>query len=503
MSAAVDWSLTRADAGRARLALWLATPFFTGAAIMAQELAALRLFAPYFGYSIYLWGSLISVVMLALALGYAAGGWVADRSRTDLPLYGLLLASAAYQIGILFAVVPILRYFADWGDFSGAALAALVLFAPPMTATAAAGPYLIRLLAHSGRVGSAAGKVYAVSTIGGIAGILATSFFLVPHLGTHRALAAICLLTALIAAAGLVRRAPSAGLALALIVALLRFVPESGWSRNSVWAVESPYNLVRVVRNGQWLLLKLNDDGGVHTIRDERTGWTGHYFDAFALGPLLTPARRLLVLGLGGGGSIASTRRTAPSIEIDAVEIDPKVVEAAIRFFALNSGDGRLRIHIADARPWLARHTEKYDLVHVDLYQGGPYIPFYLVTMEFFESVRAHMSPDGLLMMNVFDNSRGQELLASSVLTLKRVFPAVVALSVGYGNHMLLAFSRETSEAAVRARFAAFAGDQTIQRLARQAEGQIDDAPLPAGARVFTDDLAPVEEITRRALAGN
>ena len=498
-----DPSLVRDDVGRVRLALWLATPFFTGAAIMAQELVAFRLFAPYFGYSIYLWGSMISVVMIALALGYAAGGWVSDRSQTDLPLYGLLLASAAYQLGVLFAVLPILRYFAHWGDFAGAMLASLIIFAPPMTAMATACPFLIRLLAHSGSVGSVAGKIYAISTIGGIAGILSTSFFLVPHLGTQKTLEMICVLCALIAVAGLARRVPSTLLALGLIVAMLRFVPDAVWSQSTVWVAESPYNLVRVVRNGKWLLLKLNNEGGVHTIRDERTGWTGHYYDTFALGPLLTPARRLLVLGLGGGGSIASTRRTAPGIDIDAVEIDPKVVEAATRFFAMNPQDGKLRIHVADARPWLARNAESYDLVHVDLYQGGPYIPFYLVTVEFFEAVRAHMSPDALLMMNLFDNSRKQELLVSSVATLKRVFPTVVVLSVGHGNRMLLAFPKETSEASMRARLNRFEGDKAIQRLARQAEPQIAELKLPAGATVFTDDLAPVEEITRRMLNKN
>ena len=260
------------------------------------------------------------------------------------------------------------------------------------------------------------------------------------------------------------------------------------------------HNLVRVVRNGKWLVLKLNDEGGVHTIRDERTGWTGHYYDDFALGPLLAPARNLLVLGMGGGGSIASTRVTAPNIDIDAVEIDPKVVEAATRFFGINPHDGELRVHVADARPWLAWGEEQYDLVHVDLYQGGPYIPFYLVTVEFFDAVRAHMSPEGLLMMNLFDNSPKHELLVSTVATLERVFPTVVALSVGYGNRMLLAFGKETSEASIRARLNRYEGDEAIKRLARRAAAQVAEFQVPAGTTVFIDDFAPVEEMTWRML---
>jgi spermidine synthase len=246
----------------------------------------------------------------------------------------------------------------------------------------------------------------------------------------------------------------------------------------------------------------LNDERGVHTIRDDRTGWTGHYYDEFVLGPLLTPAKHLLVLGMGGGGSIAATKVTAPEVEVDAVEIDPKVVEAATHFFGVNPQDSKLHIYVADARPWLAANRNTYDLVHVDLYQGGPYIPFYLVTVEFFAAVRAHMSPDGMLMMNLFDTSSKQELLVPTVATLRRVFPSVVVLSAGYGNRMLLAFASETPQDSIRGRLEEFDGDAPVKRLAKIAAAQIADFQIPPGAGVFTDDFAPVEEITRRMLSG-
>src|SRR5205085_5742093 len=144
--------------------------------------------------------------------------------------------------------------------------------------------------------------------------------------------------------------------------------------------------------------------------------------DDFALGPLLVPTHRVMVLGMGGGGSIQATRLTAPDAAIDAVEIDGKVIDAAKRFFDLRP-DSRLRIHTADARPWLNHDRGRYELVHVDLYHGGPYVPFYLTTVEFFKQVRSRMSDDGLLMMNVFDPSRREDVLASMVATLKQVYP--------------------------------------------------------------------------------
>jgi predicted membrane-bound spermidine synthase len=486
-----------------RLALWFITALFTGAIIMSQELVAFRLYAPYFGYSIYVWGSMISVVMAALALGYAVGGWSADRSQTDLPLYATILGSAFYQLGILFTVHWMLPILARKGDFTGTVLATLVVFAPPMTAMATACPFLIRLLAQSGHIGSVAGKIYALSTVGSIGGILSTSFFLVPRLGTQKTLEVICVVSALIAVAGLALRMRAALFAFGLIVAMLQVVPAASWSQGTIWAAESPYNLVRVVRSGERLILKLNDEGGIHTIRDERTGWTGQYYDDFALGPLMVPARRLLVLGVAGGGSIASTRATAPKIEIDAVEIDPKVLEAATRFFGMDPQDGLLHTHIADARPWLARNEGKYDVVHVDLYQGGPYIPFYLVTVEFFNAVRAHMTADGLLMMNLFDMSQDQELLLSTVATLKQVFPTVTVLPVGNRNRMLLAFSKVTPSSLIRTHLKSFDGNAVIKRLAKTAAARVSDLDVPPGTTVFTDDFSPVEEMTRRMLRGS
>ena len=466
---------------------------------MTLELAAFRLYAPYFGYSIYVWGSMISVVMAALAGGYALGGWIADRSRTDLPLYCTILSSAIYQFLILCTVQFLLPTLAQYGEFTGAALATLIVFAPPMAGLALVAPFIIRLLARSGHVGSTAGKVYALSTSGSIGGILATSFWLIPSLGTRATLLIACAVTFATSITGLIAKKRAAMFLLAPILSLAS-VPGASLPAGTVWVGESAYNLVRVVRSGSLLLLTLNDEG-VHTIRDETIGWTGHYYDDFALGPLLVQARQMLVLGMGAGTSIATTRATAPEIELDAVEIDPKVIEAGVRFFGLQPDENLLRIHLADARPWLIRNHINYDLAQIDLYQGGPYIPFYLVTVEFFRLVRAHLSEDGLMMMNVFDPSASHQLLESVAATLKQVFPSVSSVAVGNGNHMVLAFRSERSIESIRSALRSATSDEQVGRLARKAASQIVELAPAEGTLIFTDDHAPVEEMTRHMLA--
>lgn len=466
---------------------------------MALEGAAFRLYAPYFGYSIYVWGSMIAVVMLALAAGYGLGGCLADRSRTDLPLHAAVFGSAVYQLALLFVAHRLLTALARQGDFGGTVIATLAIFAPPMTALAMAGPFVIRLLARLGHVGSTAGQVYALSTAASMAGILGTTFWLLPQFGTQRTLETICVVTAGMGVLGLLARRRWA-IVLAAPFLLLAAIPPVVWSEDTIWIAESAYNLVRVVRQGERMMLLLNSRTSVHTVRDE-TGWTGRYYDDFVLGPLLVPVHRALTLGMGGGASIQAARLTAPDAEFDAVEIDPRVVEAGRRFFGIQP-DRRLRIHTADARRWLTRNAGIYDLVQVDLYHGGPYVPFYLTTVEFFHLVREHMSEGGLLMMNVFDVSTNQEVLASTTATLRKVVGGVYVFPAGYStNKIVFAFAGPVSLDTIRARLASAGGTAPWAKLAAQAGAEILPATPPPDAVILTDDRAPVEEMTRRMLA--
>ena len=298
-----------------RVVLWLAATLVAGAVVMALEMAAVRLFAPYFGYSIYVWATTICVVMAAMVAGYAIGGRLADTPKAEAHLFIAILSSAAWQLLALWTVRAVLPWLAETSEVTGVTLAALILFAPSMIALAATGPILVRLCADVATIGRAAGLVYALSTAGSMAGILATTFFLLPRLGTHATLQMLCGTSFLIGTAGLVlsfnRRALA--LPLAAMFVPLMLSPGLGWAEGSVWTAESPYNLVRVVQSGSQWLLQLNHPSSIHTVRDSSGIWTGYYYDYFALGPLMVPgARRALVLGMGGGGAIARCASPRP-----------------------------------------------------------------------------------------------------------------------------------------------------------------------------------------------
>jgi spermidine synthase len=484
---------------------------------MAMELSAFRLYAPYFGNSIYVWGSMISVVMLALAVGYGLGGWIADRTTTDVVLYWAVLVSGLYQLAIVFALRALLMKIWRWGDFAGPVSATVVIFVLPMTALAMTSPYVIRLLARAGHVGVTAGSVFALSTAGSIAGVLGTSFWLVPQFGTRATMEILCTASVVIGVMGLTMHRRAAVL-LMLPLSLLLVAQAPPPPPTIIWSGESAYNriLVREKDGVRWL--QLNDTrfsqtaeripGGTsgfylsgysqHQSTDVRSGF---YLDQFALGPLLAAPKNLLVLGMGGGGSIRMTRAVDPRIEVDAVEIDPKVVELAGEFFALPQNDARLHVHVADARPWLAEQNGKWDLVHVDLFQNGPWVPFYLTTVEFFELVRSRMSTDGLLMLNVLDRGQKRELLGAMGATLQQVFPSVQELPTEKGSYILLAFARERDLAQTRARLLSARGPDWAEDMAAKAAASMTQFQEQRGAVIFRDDKAPVEELTRRMLA--
>ncbi|MGZ8919276.1 MAG: fused MFS/spermidine synthase, partial [Methylobacter sp.] len=149
--------------GRAGLYL---TIFLTGASVMVIELLGTRMIAPFYGTSLYVWSSLISVTMIALALGYFVGGRWADRTkRTGLSL--IIALAALFTLLIPWATRFVLMATDPLGLRAGAFLSALVLFSPSLTMLGMVGPFAIKLsTSRLDGIGSSSGNIYAVSTIG-------------------------------------------------------------------------------------------------------------------------------------------------------------------------------------------------------------------------------------------------------------------------------------------------------------------------------------------------
>jgi spermidine synthase len=466
--------------------------FLAGAGTLATEICASRLLAPYYGSSTIVWANLIGLVLASLSLGYWLGGRIADR-RPEPQLLGTIVLTAALFV----AVTPFLaRPFLDVsvegideaseGAAIGSFFATLVLFAPPVTLMGMAAPFAIRLaIGDVATVGTVAGRLYALSTVGSLLGTFVPALITIPLVGTQRTMLGAAALLALGGVLMLRRRWLLAPIAVAALLA----VPPGAvkGSRGLIYERESRYQYVQVVEQGDARYLHLDEGIAVHSVWRPHEVLTGGEWDVFvAIPALLTrDPRHVAILGNAGGTTARAFARYFPRTEIDGVELDPVVSDVGRRFFGLGDNP-RLHVHDADARPFLRTTKMHYDLIAVDAYRP-PYVPFYLATQEFFELARSRLTPDGLLAMNVATVPGDYRLAEGVESTLRAVFPHVYVWQALRFNRFVIASGRLLH---VRE-----AGPPALLPLLRGGlhESQAQEVP-------WTDDHSPVEWITDRMI---
>jgi predicted membrane-bound spermidine synthase len=264
----------------------------------------------------------------------------------------------------------------------------------------------------------------------------------------------------------------------------------------SLYEAESQYQFIRVVERTDGVReLELNEGIAVHSQWRPDSVLTGSYWDLFLiLPPLLDESpSRMLVIGNAGGTIARAYGRFYPDVEIDGVEIDPKLNEVARRFFG--AGDNpRLHLIAADGRPFLETSNRTYDLIVVDAYRQ-PYVPFQLATQEFFEVARKHLRPGGAIALNVAATPDDRRLSDAIGTTLLTAFPQVWRWSPLRFNDVLVGLDRPLTRS-------------TLLHRADRVEGRVRlllpllnrlELERPHG-RPLTDDRAPVEWLTDRMI---
>ena len=485
--------------------------FFAGFAVMGLELLGFRVLAPYFGYSMYVSGALIGVVLAALSIGYMIGGRLADRYTRREILWGILLIAAAFSFlgGLIHR--PLLEGLGGMSPSAGAIWGTVLLFGPAMLLLSTVSPIVIKTMTREGAVGRVAGDVYGIATVGSILGVFVTSFWLVQAIGATYTFYVIGAALLLVGVSGLAagRRYVAAT---ALVLCGVFFIPQAQAADQqgikTLEEIETAYTRLAVVEH----------DNGMRRLTSYRGRLTwsftpgasylsGSVFDAFLLGPILNGStKEVLVLGMGAGTSIEQMRHFFPRIEhIDAVEIDGEVVRMAAEYFGVKS-DEKLSIHVADARAWLARTDKKYDYIQIDLFHQGPYIPFYVATQEFFELVRSHLNPGGVMIYNVLaDPEEGADglLFRPIANTVASVFPSTAWIPMWKidarhpnTNAVLVACASEIDIEAMRI---AIADSDELGDFCAAYSRNISAVEKDGG--IFSDDRADVESRNHELVA--
>jgi spermidine synthase len=449
-----------------------AAVFLSGGVLLGVELAASRVLAPFFGNSIFVWGALIGVVLAGLSIGYWTGGALADR----IPAPQLLLVVLAVGAGatLLVPVIDdaVLEAIVRWdpGPRLNPLFAAIALFGVPSVILATATPIAVRLRTRSlASVGKTAGRLFAVSTAGSIAGTFVTAFWLIPELGTNQLLGILA--TALFAAAAVVAIGELmvvSGLVLAVlltgsVLATIALAPDTGgrlsgvaaqnWSplyrlRGQGDVVQAPPEGFRLVygKNTRYHGLTVVDDGDSRHLRFESSFQSGmyrndpfrtryRYTDYLQLALAYNPrARNVLFIGLGGGSAQKRIWRDFPGLDLQVVELDPVVVDVAYRYFRLPHSP-RLRVTAEDGRRYLARTKKRWDAIVVDAYFSDS-LPFHLTTAEFLDLVHSRLAPGGVVASNLIGavSGEGSKLFRSMYRTYRSAFPTVLVHPVVLPN---------------------------------------------------------------------
>lgn len=475
--------------------------FIVGAASLGSEIAAARLLAPWFGSSTIVWANTIATVLVALSVGYAIGGRLADRDPSLHQLCKIVVGAAALLAVVPFLAGPFLKLSINafdslsLGVFLGSLIGVMVLIAVPILLLGMASPYAVKLsLDGLGDAGRVTGRLYALGTVGSLAGTFAASLLLIPLVGSRRTFLIFALALALSAVLGLSGRTKVvAALVVAVLFILISLPPgtlKATANGKVIWESESDYQYARVIEAEDGTrTLELNEGQAVHSLYRPGSYLTDGYWDDMTVLALSAAKReRVAILGSAAGTTARAIGHYSPATHIDAVEIDGKVTEAGRRLFDFDAP--RLDTHAADARPWLQRSEGNFDAVVIDAYRQ-PYIPFYLATHEFFALVHKRLAPGGIVAINVGHPASSDKLEKTLTATLASVFGRkhVLRDPVDETNTMLIAGRPQLTDV-----------PGELQPLADSLQQRL--APGLRGGTVYTDDKAPVEWLVDLSLAG-
>ncbi len=490
------------------------TEFFAGMSVMAVEMGASRLLAPYFSSSQIVYTIVIGTIMIAMALGNVWGGRSADKDPNPDRLYWRILVAAVW-----IAAIPLVGKYVILG-VSGlliltvsnnflvlaAFIACMVIFVFPLfllgTVTPCLAKYTVGSLDESGKIVGALG---AFNTIGSILGTFLPTFVTIPQVGTSVTFlifSGVLLLLALVYFVN--RKSNRAGMAAAVVLFVLCSLfghsdSFAFWEKELAYEGESIYNYLQVKESDNSVILSTNVLFGVQSILKKDDSLTGMYYDYALAAPLMTQGggaeKEVLILGMGTGTYARQCRKYFEGVSVEGVEIDAKITDLAHRYFELPR---EVKVTTYDGRAYLQAVDQKYDVIMVDAYQDIT-IPFQMSSTEFFAMVRDHLKEDGVMVVNMNMQS-GEEGSINQYLTdtISSVFDTVYTVNVaGSTNRELFA----SSNGRIREVLVENTGELSDPELRAMMERVSENLQeCEKGRHILTDDKAPVELLGMRVI---
>lgn len=503
------------------------TEFFAGMSVMAVELGASRLMAPYFSSSQIVWTIIIGTIMIAMALGNIMGGRWADKDPNPDKLYRRIVIAAIWIALIpvlgkyIILIVSALFIFMVNNNFLiiAAFAACMIIFVFPLfllgTVTPSLVKYTVDSLDDNGRT---VGYLNAANTIGSIIGTFVPTFISIPLVGTNITFfifaGILMCLSIIYFISSHTRSILSVVGVIILVISILigHTTSFAFWEDGITYEGESIYNYLQVTEDDRKVVLSTNALFGVQSVYRKEKSLTGMYYDYAMAAPLmagydgsLEEEMSILILGMGTGTYATQCNRYLDHIDIEGVEIDSKITSLAREYFELSPD---INVTTYDGRAYLNAVDTKYDVIMVDAYQDIT-IPFQMSSIEFFKLVREHLNDDGVMVVNMnmksdtVDGTPGMnDYLADTIST---VFSEVYTVDVKRNTNRELFASNNPDmlERMTDTLDAASLDDAAVldAEFVEMIDGvQSSLEKYNPGNNILTDDRAPVELLSMKAI---
>ncbi len=482
------------------------TEFFSGMSVMAVELGASRLLAPYFSSSQIVWTIIIGTIMIAMALGNIFGGKSADKNPNPDKLYGRILIAGVWIAAIPFVgkfavmgisallVVTVNTNFLIWAAF----ITCMVVFVFPLFLLGTVTPSLVKYTVDSlDDSGKTVGMLNASNTIGSIIGTFVPTFISIPTVGTA---ITFLIFSGILLVLGIVYFVSSKRGAVRVTASALLFVvccglsPSMGfafWEKDLAYEGESVYNYLQVKDNDRRTALSTNVLFGVQSVYMKSGELTGMYYDYAMAAPVMADTDDtvdILILGMGTGTYAKQCMEYFDGVTAEGVEIDEKIIELSRDYFELPD---EVKVTAYDGRAFLNVCDKKYDVIMVDAYQDIT-IPFQMSSKEFFSQVRSRLNDGGVMVCNMNMRSKENDGINSYLSdTAASVFSEVYTVDVsGSTNRELFASNDPKMIERFREKSAALENGELYSLMSSINDGL---TKYEAGDLILTDDKAPVE----------
>jgi spermidine synthase len=481
--------------------------FICGAVVMVFELVGSRVLGPYFGTSIFIWTSLIGIILGSLSLGYYFGGKIADK-KTNYETLSFIVFLSAVFIGLATIIKDYLIIILQLGISDiriSSVLAATILFLPASFLLGMVSPYAVKLKIEDLKTsGATVGNLYAISTAGSIVGTFLSGFYLIPYFGTNKLLiilAVTLIITSLIISTKKIVRFKLFALIIimagGLTIGSLNFVAANDnfldidTTYNRIWIYDRPdYETKKPIK-----IMGINNENhsAMFLNSDELVNEYTKYYNLAA--HFNKNFKKTLMIGGAGYSYPKSFLVTYPEATMDVVEIDPKVTELAKKYFRLED-NSRLNIYHEDGRVYLNRTTNRYDVIFGDAFSSHYSIPYQLTTQETVQRKYDILNDNGVVILNIIssmDGDKGQ-FLRAEYLTYKSIFPQVYLFPVKddqdgkiIQNIILVALKSQQE----------FSFNNLDQKLNSYLK-HLWTKEIKADVPILTDDFAPVDYYVNR-----